>query len=89
MANVRFQALPAIVCGDLNAIPSSPAYKSLATHFCDAQLLAQTKPRPTYPSRYPLLRIDHVFVSKDLQVASVAITADRLARRRPTICRFW
>lgn len=81
IANARFQVLPAIVCGDLNAIPSSPAYKSLATHFRDAQLLAGTKPRPTYPSRYPLLRIDHVFVSKDLEVSSVTITADPLARR--------
>ncbi|MDP9812295.1 endonuclease/exonuclease/phosphatase family metal-dependent hydrolase [Rhizobium tibeticum] len=81
IGNAQFQALPAVVCGDLNAIPSSPAYKSLATHFRDAQLSAGTRPRPTFPSRYPLLRIDHVFVSKELHVASVAITADPLTRR--------
>jgi endonuclease/exonuclease/phosphatase family metal-dependent hydrolase len=53
----------------------------LTTHFRDAQLLAGTKPQPTFPSRYPFLRIDHIFVSKELHVASVAITADRLTRR--------
>jgi endonuclease/exonuclease/phosphatase family metal-dependent hydrolase len=76
-----FQAAPSIICGDLNAIPLSPAYRTLARQFRDAQLLAGGKPRPTYPSRLPVLRIDHVFVSEGLGVRRVTAIADPLARR--------
>lgn len=77
----EFQGAPAIVCGDFNAIPSSPAYKSLAKHFRDAQSMVSAMPRPTFPSWYPLLRIDHVFVSKELRVDSTSIALDPLTRR--------
>jgi endonuclease/exonuclease/phosphatase family metal-dependent hydrolase len=77
----KFQAAPAIICGDLNAVPSSPAYKMLARHFRDTQLLAARRPRPTYPSRLPILRIDHIFVSDGLGVTSATVTATPLVRR--------
>lgn len=81
IGNDEFKAAPAVICGDLNAIPSSPAYKILARQFRDAQLLAGARPRPTYPSRFPLLRIDHVFVSEGLGVTSVDVVGDQLSRR--------
>lgn len=81
ISSPEFQAAPAIICGDLNAIPLSPAYRMLARQFRDVQLLAGGKPRPTYPSRLPVLRIDHVFVSEGLGVRRVAALADPLARR--------
>lgn len=81
IGHAAFSALPSIVCGDLNATPSSVAYKRLSTRFRDAQLLTATKPRPTFPSRYPLLRIDHVFVSREIRVTSSSIVFDLLARR--------
>ncbi|WP_418335927.1 endonuclease/exonuclease/phosphatase family protein [Rhizobium gallicum] len=77
----KFQAAPAIICGDLNAVPSSPAYKMLARHFRDTQLLAARRPRPTYPSRLPILRIDHIFVSDGIGVTSATVTATPLVRR--------
>ena len=77
----EFQSAPGIICGDLNAIPLSPAYKALAKQFRDAQILAGGKPRATYPSRLPVLRIDHVFVSEGLGVTSATVVADPLARR--------
>jgi len=77
----EFQAAPSIICGDLNAIPLSPAYRMLARQFRDAQLLAGGKPRPTYPSRLPVLRIDHVFLSEGLGARRVTALADPLARR--------
>jgi endonuclease/exonuclease/phosphatase family metal-dependent hydrolase len=81
IGSAEFQVAPAIICGDLNAIPSSPAYKMLARHFRDAHLLAAPRPRPTYPSRLPVLRIDHVFVSDGLGVTSATVPATLLARR--------
>jgi endonuclease/exonuclease/phosphatase family metal-dependent hydrolase len=81
IGNAEFQAAPGIVCGDLNAIPSSPAYKALARQFRDAQLLAGGKPRPTFPSRFPVLRLDHVFVSEGLGVNSATVVGDPLSRR--------
>jgi endonuclease/exonuclease/phosphatase family metal-dependent hydrolase len=50
-------------------------------HFQDAQSLTTIKPRPTFPSRFPLLRIDHVFVSQEIRVTSSSIVFDPLARR--------
>jgi endonuclease/exonuclease/phosphatase family metal-dependent hydrolase len=81
IGNAEFQAAPGIVCGDLNAIPSSSAYKALARQFRDAQLLAGARPRPTFPSRFPILRLDHVFVSEGLGVRSVTVVGDPLSRR--------
>ena len=81
IGHAEFRSSPSIVCGDLNATPSTSAYKRLSTHLRDAQLLTTTKPRPTFPSRYPLLRIDHVFVSQEIRVRSSSIVLDPLARR--------
>ncbi|NLS05320.1 EEP domain-containing protein [Rhizobium sp. P32RR-XVIII] len=81
IGSANFQAAPAIICGDLNAIPLSPAYKMLARHFRDAHLLAARRPRATYPSRLPVLRIDHIFVSDGLDVTSAIVPTTPLARR--------
>ncbi len=77
----QFKAASGIVCGDFNAVAFSSAYKSLARQFSDAQLAASGKPKATFPSRFPLVRIDHVFVSRDLQVTSASIAFNPLTRR--------
>lgn len=69
IGNGAFQGHPSIVCGDFNAVPSSRVYKTLGQRFRDAQLATGEKARKTYPSRFPLLRLDHIFVSPDLDVA--------------------
>jgi endonuclease/exonuclease/phosphatase family metal-dependent hydrolase len=76
-----FHTEPFIVCGDLNAIPSSPAYRLLASRFADTQRLTAGKPRPTFPSRFPLLRLDHIFVSPHFDAVSTAVLNDPLSRR--------
>ena len=54
---------PAVLLGDLNAVSRSPAYKLLAGRMRDAQAaLPGHRPRPTFPSRWPVLRLDHVFL---------------------------
>ncbi|MBB3317600.1 endonuclease/exonuclease/phosphatase family metal-dependent hydrolase [Rhizobium sp. BK181] len=81
MGSAAFRALPAIICGDLNAVGSSAAYRHLAQHFQDAQLMAPRKPRPTFPSRFPLLRLDHIFVSEGFGVTASEIQTNLLARQ--------
>ena len=58
---------PHLLCGDLNAVPNATTYRRFASKLRDAQrALAGHRPRATFPSRLPLLRLDHVFVSDDL-----------------------
>ncbi len=69
-----------ILAGDLNAIARSAAYKLLATHLKDVQLQSKAKPRPTFPSRLPLLRLDHVFVGDGISVSDCKVHSSALAR---------
>lgn len=63
MGHPRCAGRPAVLLGDLNAVSRSPAYKLLAGRLLDAQAaLAGHRPRPTFPSRWPVLRIDHAFL---------------------------
>ncbi len=73
---------PVILCGDLNAVPHATTYRRLASVLKDAQkVLAGHSPRPTFPSQWPVLRIDHVFVSDDVIVHGVRVPRDARARR--------
>lgn len=73
---------PVIFCGDLNALPRSGVYRRIAGRFRDVQRsLSGWSPRRTWPSRYPVARIDHIFVSPDLGVEEVTVMRDRLTRK--------
>jgi endonuclease/exonuclease/phosphatase family metal-dependent hydrolase len=67
-----------IVCGDLNATPYSPVYRALRRHLADVQRLAAGPRRATWPSRLPLLRLDHVFVGKGFGVKRTLVPRDSL-----------
>jgi endonuclease/exonuclease/phosphatase family metal-dependent hydrolase len=73
---------PTVLLGDFNALPRSRAYHRLAARLCDAQVGPQVHhpPRPTFPSRLPLLRIDHIFVSRSIEVLRVEAIRTPLAR---------
>lgn len=72
---------PLVLMGDLNATPSSRLYRRLADVLRDAQTLVRGhKPRATFPSRLPFLRIDHVFVSPSVKVQAVRAPRDALTR---------
>lgn len=62
---------PTILLGDLNSRPSSHAYRLLASHLRDAQRADSRRPLPTFPTRWPMLRIDHVFLRGGIEVESV------------------
>jgi endonuclease/exonuclease/phosphatase family metal-dependent hydrolase len=72
---------PVILLGDLNASPRSRAYQRLASHLRDAQAMpGLQKAKPTFPSRLPLFRIDHVFVSRAIHVMRAETVRTPLAR---------
>ncbi|MGE0719130.1 MAG: endonuclease/exonuclease/phosphatase family protein [Alphaproteobacteria bacterium] len=72
---------PAVLLGDLNAIPRSRAYRRLVTHLTDAQVAAGSTPRrATFPARLPVLRIDHVLVGRGVRVHRAEVLSTPLAR---------
>jgi endonuclease/exonuclease/phosphatase family metal-dependent hydrolase len=71
---------PRLLCGDFNAWPGSRPYRRLRA----ALPAAQDPPGrvlKTFPSRWPLLRLDHVFHSPDVTVREVTVPRTPLTRR--------
>jgi endonuclease/exonuclease/phosphatase family metal-dependent hydrolase len=76
---------PTILIGDFNATSRYAVYKALTRRLADAQRLLQRsgrRPRtsPTFPSRFPMLRIDHLFVSPGVEVVDVHAPSGPLTR---------
>lgn len=72
---------PAILLGDFNAPPYSRSYRLLADHLRDAQLSNPVgEPQPTFHTRAPVLRLDHVFVTKSVEVVTAAPVRTPLTR---------
>jgi endonuclease/exonuclease/phosphatase family metal-dependent hydrolase len=72
---------PVVLLGDLNAVPRSRAYRRLVGRLRDAQrALSGRRPRPTFPARWPLLRIDHVLLGEGVEVRQVEVRRGPLER---------
>ncbi|SFB17608.1 Metal-dependent hydrolase, endonuclease/exonuclease/phosphatase family [Rhizobium sp. NFR07] len=71
---------PVVLLGDFNSIPSSPPYKRIAGKLEDVRRSIAGTLRPSFPSRFPLLKIDHVFVSKGIKVMDAEVISTPLAR---------
>jgi endonuclease/exonuclease/phosphatase family metal-dependent hydrolase len=76
---------PVVLVGDFNATTRYAAYQALADRLDDAQRALQRtgrRPRtsPTFPSRFPMLRIDHVFVGPGVKVLDVHAPSGPLTR---------
>ncbi len=73
LADPRCQS-PVVFCGDLNAIPGSPTYRRLMGVVRDSQSAMQAPRIPyTWFSRYPMSRLDHIFLSPDMAVSRVTV----------------
>lgn len=65
---------PMILCGDFNSGPRSAVFRRLLQRFRDVQLAAGNhKPRSTFTSLKPFMRIDHIFVSSHFTVERVEL----------------
>jgi endonuclease/exonuclease/phosphatase family metal-dependent hydrolase len=72
---------PLIMLGDFNATPYNQAYRTLAARFTDARVQAAGPRRtPTFPSRLPMLAIDHVFLDGKVRATRVQTPSGPLAR---------
>jgi endonuclease/exonuclease/phosphatase family metal-dependent hydrolase len=72
---------PLVLVGDFNATPLATAYQTLASRLTDARRAAPfARLLPTFPSRMPLLAIDHVFVSAGISVQAARTALDPLSR---------
>jgi len=69
-----------IICGDLNALPTTAAYKNLTTGLLDVQKVCPGKPSGTFPSKRPIMRLDHILVSPEWEVDAVQVVSTQLAR---------
>ena len=72
---------PVILCGDFNALPSSPVCRLLQGRLRDVQReKAGHRPRRTFSGRYPLVRIDYIFVSPGMEVVSLDVPSSALSQ---------
>ncbi|MDY6949809.1 MAG: endonuclease/exonuclease/phosphatase family protein [Pseudomonadota bacterium] len=81
IGNLENRKTPQILIGDLNSIGHSTAYKQAARCLRDVQLQTGAKACATFPSRFPLMRLDHIMVSDDIEVLDAQVIADPLTRR--------
>ena len=79
MASEAFTA-PAVLLGDFNASPFSKTYRMLTSVIRDAQAGFRRAPTATFPSGFPFMRIDHVFVAGAITVTRVESAVDARAR---------
>ncbi|WP_051558879.1 endonuclease/exonuclease/phosphatase family protein [Allorhizobium undicola] len=66
-----------ILAGDLNAVSRSASYRDLRRMLDDP---AAKIARPTFPSRFPILRIDHILISRHLEASFVETLLSPLSR---------
>jgi endonuclease/exonuclease/phosphatase family metal-dependent hydrolase len=72
---------PLILLGDFNSLRASRPYRTLNRHLRDVRTLIQATGRvSTFPTRFPMLTVDHIFVNGTLQPVSVTVHRSPLAR---------
>jgi endonuclease/exonuclease/phosphatase family metal-dependent hydrolase len=72
---------PVVLVGDFNATSLTRPYQRVITRLADAQRSpAVARTVPTFPSAFPVLRIDHAFVSPSINVKRVHAPFSPLAR---------
>ena len=72
---------PTILAGDFNATSITRPYAELTRHLADAQRVLGLKPSvKTFPSAFPAIRIDHLFISPHIRVNSIHVPRSPLAR---------
>jgi endonuclease/exonuclease/phosphatase family metal-dependent hydrolase len=72
---------PIIFCGDFNASPLSKIYRKLRAVLHDIQHHVDSKrPQKTWPSWFPVARLDYIFTSADIKATNVLVPRTHLTR---------
>ncbi len=69
---------PLVVLGDLNVGADAPLVRALGAHLVDARRHASAR-TATYPARWPLFALDHIFVGSPLLVREARTARSPLA----------
>jgi endonuclease/exonuclease/phosphatase family metal-dependent hydrolase len=65
---------PLLVCGDFNSVAQGRTIRLFRRRLREAQLAAPAgRRRATFPSKWPLICIDHVFCSEGMEVLSCEV----------------
>jgi len=73
--------IPLILLGDFNSLRGSGPYRTLTRCLRDVrELVEATGPIRTFPTRLPLLAVDHIFVNGAVQPLSITVHRSPLAR---------
>lgn len=69
---------PLILLGDFNSLPGSAVHRLLSAKLRDARALVAPRPNlRAFPTWFPLLAVDHIFVNERLQVDSISVVRNR------------
>jgi endonuclease/exonuclease/phosphatase family metal-dependent hydrolase len=83
---------PLILIGDFNATSRSVVWRTLSAKLTDATAGRSGRRIATFPAQAPILRIDHVFVSRGVRVTGMHVPATPLAKiasdHRPLVMDF-
>jgi endonuclease/exonuclease/phosphatase family metal-dependent hydrolase len=72
---------PLILLGDFNSLPGSRPYRALTHYLRNArELVRATRPIRTFPTWFPALAVDHIFVNAALQPLSLTVHRSTVAR---------
>ncbi|WP_245453273.1 endonuclease/exonuclease/phosphatase family protein [Aquibium carbonis] len=75
--------VPMVLAGDFNSFPRGTVCGMIRQHLRDAHQLGSPKrrrPRRTFPSNFPVFRIDHIFISRQISVVSADTHRSLLSR---------
>lgn len=72
--------MPLVLLGDFNSLPGWRAHRALAKQLLDLRAHLRSGAHRTFPTRLPLLAVDHIFVNARLQPVTLRTHRNATAR---------
>jgi endonuclease/exonuclease/phosphatase family metal-dependent hydrolase len=70
-----------ILCGDFNATRAHETYRTISKVMKDVEVqFEEIRPEKTFPAKFPTLRIDHIFVAKEVNVRDIMVPLNQLTK---------
>lgn len=74
-----------VLAGDFNATPDAPELRAVRERFADSWAICGRGRGASFPSRFPLRRLDYVFVSARLTAQRAAVVPTTASDHRPLV----
>lgn len=72
---------PVVLLGDFNSLPGSRSHRLLCDSLRDTRALAsERRAFRTFPTRFATLAVDHIFISREFELASLSVYRTPLSR---------